>query len=479
MNEPSFLTVRIRDGALRGRRTPGGAAFLGVPFAAPPVGPLRWRPPQAPAPWTGVRDALAFGPDLPQPPDAGLRGPRQDEDGLYLNVWTPTPDPGAKLPVLVWLPGGGFIGGSGSVAGNDGARLAGEGAVVVTVNYRCGLFGFLAHPALAAESGHGVSGNYGLLDQLAALAWVRENIAAFGGDPQRVTASGVSAGSASIALLLASTQGQGAFQRAILQSPGAGRPLATLEEAQEAGRVLGDDLAVLRSLTWQELHARTSLFTPKVRALTQPRVLRPILDGWLLRQQELEAWRTGAFAAVPMIVGTNADEGSWATRAWPVATRGALRDQVERNFGGRAAEAAALYPAARDDEAAARMAELFADTQFNYGARLLARGMAPREPRTWKYLFQQRAPGQADGPHHTDEIPYVFGSGGQDSELSRLMRRAWVRFAAVADPGVAGWDPYRPEDDNHLVLDAEIRAGSGWRQPQLDFLDGYWQSSRP
>jgi para-nitrobenzyl esterase len=473
-------------GTLRGRRKREGAFFLGIPFAAPPVGPLRWRPPRPATPWQGVRDALAFGADFPQAPDPHFRSTEQNEDCLFLNVWTPAADADAKLPVLVWFFGGGFATGSGSDDHYDGARLAAEGAVVVTVNYRCGLFGFLAHPALSAESEHGVSGNYGLLDQLAALAWVRENVAAFGGDPSRVTAFGFSAGSASISLLLTAPAAAGLFQRAILQSPGAARPLASLQDAERAGRTLGDDLAVLRALPAREVLARTSLLTPAVRGLTTPRVLRPIRDGWLLREDERTAFRAGRIHAMPLIVGSNADEGTVLTRSWPVDDVAAWRRQVEANFGTAAAQAAALYPVANDAQARGAIAALFADTQFNYGTRLLARTMAPREPRTWKYLFTRRRPAQSDGPHHGGEVGHVFGTlatsapGAHDTvdeALSRTLRKAWVAFAATGDPNTSGmpqWDAYDPADDNHLAFGDTVQLGAGWRRRQLDFLDGYF-----
>ncbi|HET8748475.1 MAG TPA: carboxylesterase family protein [Ramlibacter sp.] len=487
--DPGFVTVAVREGTLRGRRAGEGAVFLGIPYAAPPVGTLRWRAPQPARPWEGVRDALAFGPDFPQAANNRLRAPRQDEDCLYLNVWTPAPDPQAKLPVLVWIHGGGFTGGSGSDLRSDGELLAAEGAVVVTLNYRSGLFGFLAHSALSREAREGVSGNYGLLDQLAALAWVRANIAAFGGDPARVTAFGVSAGSASISLLLAAPRAQGAFDRAILHSPGAGRPLATLEEAERAGTRLGADLEALRALPAGEVLARTALLNPAVRGLTTPRVLRPIRDGWLLPQDERPAFQAGRMHRMPLIVGSNADEGTLLTRSWPVDTLAAYRAQVEANFGAAAVEAAALYPAQADGDARAAVAAMFADTQFNYGTRLLAQCMAAREPRTFKYLFERRRPHQADGPHHGEEVAHAFGNvdaappGEQadfdavDEALSRTMRRYWVGFAASGDPNGSGlprWDAYRPGDDNHLVLGDAVKPGAGWRRAQLDFLERYY-----
>lgn len=484
-----FVTVEVAEGHLRGRRGDSVCTFLGVPYAAPPVGALRWRPPQPAPRWAGVREALAFGPDFPQAPNPRFRAPRQDEDCLYLNVWTPSVDRDAKLPVMVWLHGGGFTGGSGSDLRSDGARLAAEGVVVVSLNYRSGLFGFFAHPALSRESAHGVSGNYGLLDQLAALAWVRDNAAAFGGDAACVTVFGVSAGSASISLLLAAPLAQGLFHRAILHSPGAGRPLASLADAEQAGRKLGDDLAALRALPAQEVLARTSLLNPAVRGLTTPRVLRPIRDAWLLPEDERPAFQAGRMHAMPLIVGSNTDEGTLLTKSWSIDTLAAYRQQVENNFGAAAAEAMALYPAHTDGEARAAVAAMFADTQFNYGTRLLAQCMARLQPRTFKYLFERRRPHQPDGPHHGEEVAHAFGNhdrapagetadfDARDDALSRTMRRAWVAFAASGDPNAAGlprWEPYRLQEDNHLRLGDEVLPGAAWRRAQLDFLEKFY-----
>ena len=229
-----------------------------------------------------------------------------------------------------------------------------------------------------------------------------------------------------------------------------------------------------------------ALLMPKVRSLTRPRVLRPIRDGWLLREDERAAFAAGRLRAMPLIVGSNVDEGTLLTRSWPVDTLAAWRQQVDANFGEAAAEAAALYPARADADARAAVAAMFADTQFNAGTRLLAQAMAARERRTWKYLFTRQRPGGEGQAQHGDEVGHVFGNlqaawGGAhdagDEELSRIMRKAWVAFAASGDPNAAGlpsWAPYRPADDNHLAFGDPVQAGAAWRRPQLDFIDRFF-----
>jgi para-nitrobenzyl esterase len=470
---------------------PQVAVWRGIPYAAAPVGELRWRPPRPPVPWDGVRPADRFGPDFPQAPMAASRAPSMSEDCLYLNVWAPADAAAgaAGLPVMVWIHGGGFVGGSGADARCEGAHMAAEGVLVVSFNYRSGLFGFLAHPELSRESPEGVSGNYGLLDQLQALRWVRENIAAFGGDPKRVTVFGVSAGSASISLLLSAPLAEGLFQQAIMHSPGAGRPLATLADAERLGLGLDERIAPLRALSAAEVFALTSRCSPKVRGLTTPRVLRPICDGWLIPEDERPAFKAGRLHAMPVIVGTNADEGTLLTASWPVDTVEALRRMVEQNFPGAATQVLALYPAPVDGDARAAIAQIFADTQFNYGARLLTQAMSRLEPRTWRYLFTRRRPGQLDGPHHGDEAAYVFGNlaAGRsmqaeafdhtDMAVSQAMRSAWVAFARSGDPnapGLAPWPACVPEEDAFIEFGSAITSARAWRAAQLDFLDHYY-----
>ncbi|HSH89541.1 MAG TPA: carboxylesterase family protein [Ramlibacter sp.] len=488
--------VETANGAVKGAalNAPGRRPvhfFKGIPYASPPVGELRWRAPRPAQAGSGVRDALDFGPDFPQAPSPRLRAPSMSEDCLYLNVWTPAEAATGSLPVMVWFHGGGFAAGSGSDIRSDGAAMAAQGVVVVSFNYRSGLFGFVAHPGLSRESEHGVSGNYGLLDQLAALAWIRDNIAAFGGDPSRVTAFGVSAGSASISMLLTSPLAKDLFHRAILHSPGAGRPLASLKEAEQAGTALGTDLRALRALPAEELFAKTHVLSPKVRGLTTSRVLRPIRDGWVLPEDERPAFRAGRMHVMPLVVGSNTDEGTLLTRTWPVDTLAQYRDILESNFGAASHEAALLYPATMDEHARPRVAEMFADTQFNYGTRLLAETMARHEPRTWRYLFTRRRPHQQDGPHHGEEVGYVFGNVGVappgeradfdevDERVSAAMMASWVAFAAQADPNgpsLPRWHAYDPAAENFLAFGDVIEGGERWRSAQLDFLDRFFDA---
>jgi para-nitrobenzyl esterase len=464
--------------------------YKGIPFAAPPVGERRWRPPEPVVPWDGIRQATTFAADCPQEMRPGSRAGRTDEDCLALNIWTPARAADEALPVMVWFYGGSFVFGSASDIRFDGEAFAHKGVVLVTAAYRVGLFGFLAHPELTRESPHGSSGNYGLLDQIAALGWIKRNIAAFGGDPTRVTAFGVSAGSASISLLLTSPLSNGLFQRTILESPGAFRPLASLEDAERAGSTLGADLGRLRQMPAAELLAKTDLLVPKVRGLTTPRVLRPIRDGWVVREDERAAFQAGRFQAMPLIVGSNADEGATLTATWPMRTPDDLRALMATSFPHATDRANGLYTATHESEVRGRVAEVFADTQFNYGVWQLAQANSARCSQTWRYLFLRRRSGRQDGPNHGEEVSYVFNTlafapAGQDAALfdsvdariAEAMQDAWVRFAATGDPNgdpLPQWPSYRTGEDPHLAFDDTIQAGSKWRRREMDFIEAYY-----
>jgi para-nitrobenzyl esterase len=313
------VIVQTPTGALAGS---GGdiRVFTGIPFAAPPIGPLRWRPPEPPTPWQGVRDATQFGADCMQKRLPDTRAPGVSEDCLTLNIWAPAQNSGGALPVMVWVFGGGFVDGSPSLPMYDGEALARKGVVLVTVNYRTGVFGFLAHTALAAESPNHSAGNYGILDVIAALRWLKGNIAAFGGDPNRVTVFGESAGASLLDMVLVSPLSEGLVHSAILQSPGAMRPLSSLAEASEIGKVVGTDIAAMRAMPAKQVLATTDQIVPAVRRLTTPRALGPILDGWVVPRTDTAAFASGEIRRVPLIVGGNSDEGRLFVRNWPIHT---------------------------------------------------------------------------------------------------------------------------------------------------------------
>ena len=406
------------------------------------------------------------------------------EDCLTLNIWAPETKPGELRPVMVWVYGGSYVSGSASDPRSDGESFARKGVVLVTINYRIGVLGFMAHPDLTAESPQASSGNYGLLDTLAALAWVQRNITAFGGDPKRVTLFGVSAGAASISLLLTSPLARGLFQQTIQQSPGAFRPLSSLAEAEAAGSNLGTNIATLRKMSVAEILEKTPLFVPKQRGLTTPRVLRPIRDGWIIPSDERDAYARGDIVAVPSIVGTNADEGSKLTAAWQVKTSEQLDALIAESFGAQAGRARELYASA---DIRRSVTDMFADTQFNSGARGVMRGLRAKGVPVYRYLLLRKRPGRGL-PNHGDDVPYVFCSlevaakldpapfDNDDLALAEAMQDAWVRFAASADPNGGGLPTWPVSDDSekYLELDNTLRVSSGWRQAELDFVDGFF-----
>jgi carboxylesterase type B len=476
--------VETHSGALRGEHVDGLTVYRGIPYARPPLGPLRWRPTRPVAPWSGVCDARHFGMDAMQRNrPVTSRAPGISEDCLTLSVWAPG-QAADKLPVMAWFYGGSFMHGSASDLRTDGAIYAQNGVVFVSVNSRVGIFGWLAHPELIAESEHGAAGNYGLLDQIMALRWIRENIAAFGGDPERITAFGVSSGGASIAALVTSPLAKGAFDRVILESAGSFRPLAMLDQAAAAGAALGS-LEDLRALSAADVLAIEPKLVPAVRGLTTPRVLRPICDGWVIPLDEREAYESGAFNPVPAIVGSNADEGARLTASWPIDDLDGYDAIVKGNFSRGESEARRLYPATADGDARRAVADMFGDTQFQLGARELARAIGAAGENAYRYVFTKRRAGMADGPHHGGEVPYVFGHldespqgnagppDARDRALSDAMRASWIRFAATGEAGPIGETAWPTADRGFVDLGETTEIGETWRDEQLDFLNAY------
>jgi para-nitrobenzyl esterase len=478
--------VSLAAGDLAGTGDGEVHVFRGIPYAAPPVGPLRWRPPEAAAPWSGVRDGAHFGADpmqvvAPNPAGRSL-APGTSEDCLNLNVWAPATPPAGGAPVIVGFAGGGYVSGSASRDGTVGDAFARRGVVLVTVNYRVGVFGFLAHPALSAESPHRSSGNYGLLDAIAALRWVRENIAAFGGDPRRVTTIGGSAGAALAATLLTSPLAAGLVDGAIMRSPSSLRPLPALERAERAGQLLGDDLAALRALPAADLLALNGTIDAGPRSLLALRSLRTIVDGWAIERDEAEAYRTGSFAAVPAIVGQNVNEGGSFLGNAPLKTPAELRAFLDESYGSLADEAWRVYGVANDAGVERAASDMWSDAMFSYSVRGLARAIAARQPQTFRYVFAHAGAAKARPPVHGDEVSFAYGTGdfdARDRAVSDAMVAAFANFAATGDPngpGAPPWPRYDPERDNHLVFDGGFPEGSGFRADGARLVERFYRS---
>lgn len=497
--------VTIDAGRIEGRTAADGKvrSFLGIPYAAPPVGDLRWRPPHPVMKWRGTRQALRYGPSSLQPRVAANSlycGGERDvsEDCLYLNVWTGAAGESAR-PVLVWFHFGGFQFGSASNPIYDGAVLAREGATVVSVNYRLGRLGFLAHPALSAESDWGVSGNYGMLDQLAALRWVQENIEAFGGDPAKVTVLGLSAGGHSVHNLRASDLAEGLFQRAVAHSgpgvapviDGPGHPAGphSLAAAEQAGEEVADQLDARTATQLRAIPAETlaAVRLPRVAGPWMSDMLPgsptsmhafdsayPVVDGYVLRESPLTAYQTGRTLDVPMIVGNVGNEGSGLSY---LRTLDEYHHYVNDEYGDHAQLLLDLYPTESDADVPASSRALEGDRVFTWSgwtaARLQANaGKAP----VWFYNFLRQPPVVGDvaerhyaGAYHGAELPYLFGTYAvwdwpwtdADHALGRQLRSTWLRFAETGDPsGVAGdgsaipvWDPFSVHAPSALAWD--------------------------
>jgi para-nitrobenzyl esterase len=493
--------VRITSGPIAGMQKDGVRCYKGIPYAAPPVGELRWKLPQAPESWEEPRECREFGPSCPQYKDQITKGlNKMDEDCLYLNIWTPAGAQEDRLPVMVWIHGGGFLTGSGSLPTYEGQNLAKKGnVVVVTINYRLGKFGFLAHPELTKESPNKASGNYGLMDQVFALKWVRENIARFGGDPGNVTIFGESAGAVSVCALIASPLAKGLFHRAIAESGGASNKLpylnqdAQLPSAESKGvefcRKLGVDeeegaIALLRKKSWQEILEADD------DRITLPGSTIPLcIDGYVLPATPLGIIESGKGADVPFMLGTNKDEGTLFVSRVKIDTLWKLRAALVLLLGDKTDEALKLY-GARDDASAKKAFEKILGDGFVVSTRRTARAHADAGRQTYLYHFTHSLP-WADrmglGSFHGFEIAYVFdnmpltaGFRAADRELSDKMIKCWTRFARTGNPsgeGIPEWPAYSTEKDQHMVFDIETKLDKNLRKEYCDFFESVQERS--
>jgi para-nitrobenzyl esterase len=492
--ESAGVAAKIDAGPILGKFQMNTAvrAFLGIPFAAPPVGALRWKPPQVVAPWESARAAAAYGAQCMQPTRSKTSvyyeyagDQPTSEDCLYLNVWAPSDVGDGKLPVMVWIYGGGFQQGSAANPVFNGERLAARGVVVVSVNYRVGIFGFMAHPELTAESPQHASGNYGLLDQLAGLQWVKRNAAAFGGDPDNVTIFGQSAGAAAVTYLFASPLARGLFARGICESFGfANKSMTVLADAEKSGVALGEKVGATKLSDLRQVSAEKLLETRMA--------MSPIVDGFFLPANPYAVFAEGKEAPVPLLAGWNADEGATFPHAKTLA---GYQDLVRKKYPDIADRLLSLYPATNDDEARSANKDMVRDSLFAWGPWSLARAHAKNGYPAYLYYFSHPQPLRAGasfdeidtarglGSFHSSEYPYLFGTldalsrdwSHADRVLSDTLQSTWVAYAHSGSPNAAGlahWPRLDEGAETTMFLGDKTGAGLVPGLDRLKLFDG-------
>ena len=485
----------VTGGEIAGTVVDGVSEFKGIPFAAPPVGALRWKAPQPVKSWRGVKQTTHFGDACMQTGGGGGAGPGipYSEDCLYVDVWTPAKSAGEKLPVIAWIYGGGFTGGATSNPLYDGTHFARKGVVFVSISYRVGPFGFLATPELSRESGHG-SGNYGLLDMVAGLKWVQANVSKFGGDPAKVTILGHSAGGWGVSMLAASPLAKGLFRGVISESganftpaqdaPWAGTTLQTLRMAEQGGRGFLDKLGV------HSLSEARAVAADQVLAAVRGGGVRfwPPLDGYVNGGDQVLLWKQGRFNDTPILVGDVSDEGAAFGVRQTTAT--AFAERVHTDYGKSADAILAAYPHATDDEATRSSTELASDTTFDWGQFTWAREQSTYgKGKVHVYWFDKPTERDPNGSSHGQEVAYVFGNLGlrgpapsdENRALSDQMQSYWVNFAKSLDPngpGLPKWPAFTAADPIVMRFGRDAGAAPDPIQARLKILDGYYDWRR-
>jgi len=491
-------TLRIENGLISGTKDLKSevVSFKGIPFATPPVGDLRWKAPQSAKNWTGVKECKLFSASAMQAKPmpfsmwtAEFIAPAEplSEDCLYLNVWTAAKSSSEKRPVIVYIYGGAFTSGSGSVPVYDGTAMAQKGVVFVTINYRVGIFGFFSHPELSKESASKTSGNYGLLDQIEALKWVQKNIAAFGGDPGRVAIAGQSAGAFSVNYLVASPLAKGLFQRAIAESGGAVLPTnpfagtQNLKDSEQHGIEFARSMKV-NSLS--ELRAKTAQELMAVRTNTSP-----IVDGYVIPEPVYKIFSTGKQNDVPVLMGWNANEGNFGGQ---LLNAEKFKQQARENFGEKAGEFLKLFPSKTDAEA--EQSQLTLSGLQTFGVQAYA--WMNLQNKTGKssvfiYHFERAVPYNKDqkpfGAFHTGEVPYAYNNlhmsnrpwEKTDIQLAETMSSYWANFAANGNPNgpnLPAWNACTPKSLKAMILDEKVEIKELPQRDGLSFLEQFYIS---
>ena len=506
------LQVKTGKGKVEGALTSDGkvVAFKGIPYAAPPVGDLRWKPPIPASKWSGVKQTIDFGSHCVQTnpfQDMVFRDPGESEDCLTLNVWTPKGAKPGSLPVMVWIYGGGFTSGSTSEARQDGQFLAHRNVVVVSMNYRLGIFGFFAHPGLVEESPHHAAGNYGLLDQAAAIAWVKENIKGFGGDPANITLFGESAGSVSVSAQMASPLSKDNIQKAIGESgssfPGSGPGSLPVEAAAKAGADFGERAFHASSISdLRKISAADLVKAVTAKTTAPPPHFSGDIDGYFLPDSVPNIFAAGKQAHIPMIAGWNADEvRSSITMAAERMTAERFKTQIQAEYGDKADSFLQLYQASNDEQAVESAGD-YADDRFiafstwRWLEAQVQNGNAP----VYRYRFDLATDGDkfhsaGAGAYHSDEIDYVFGTldarvdfkvRPEDRKVSDQMQMYWTNFARTGDPNkpsaadLPKWPGYNQDGSWQVMhLDADSDARPDNQRDRYLFLEGAWGKPQP
>jgi para-nitrobenzyl esterase len=493
--------VKTKSGTVEGKEEGSVRAFLGIPYAQPPVGEMRWKAPVAVAKWSGVKKTTDFGPHCMQGRvfgDMKFRDSGGSEDCLTLNVWAPANPASKKLPVMVWIYGGGFVAGTTSEARQDGTHLAQQGVILVSMNYRLGVFGFMVHPELTKESGRNSAGNYGLLDQLEALKWVHDNIGAFGGDPANVTIFGESAGSFSVSAQMASPLGKGLFQKAIGES-GAAFSRSGLSFEPVAKREERDVKLVKEKLgvsTLAELRAVPADKLVEVFGKAGPDgfAFGPDIDGYFLPEAVPAIFAAGKQNDVALMAGWNRDEGSFEVAFSPQKPSAeTMKSEAQKNFGDNPDEFLRLYPIDNDQQVRRSALDFASDTFISLStwSWLEAQSKTGKQP-IYRYRFDLAPPpdnptGPQLGAFHSAEIEYVFGQldsknvawRQEDRDLSVMMQKYWTNFAKSGNPNGAGlpqWPTYSSADSWQVMhLNKQCEAHKDDLRARYLFLEKEWK----
>ncbi len=491
--QAQLLSTTVAQGKIEGVEHQGHALYKNIPYAEAPVGNLRWKAPVPKKAWNGVYKADKWGNRPPQPTDPNQNGNEiaMGEDCLYLSVETPAKTSAERLPVFVMIHGGAFL--TGSYSGTQESFVR-EGIVYVSVEYRLGALGFMSHPELSKEAG-GVSGNYGILDQIEALRWIHDNITAFGGDPDKVTIAGESAGGISVSILCASPLAKGLFRGAVCESGssfwpvsdqrGGNTAMCTLRSAEQAG------VAFQKSLGRKNLKQLRKVPFKTLVDSTRMEAFWPIVDGYAITDDQYKLYEAGNYNDVNVLIGTNSDEGSMFSFPMPVE---AYRQRVRANYGDWADRLLKLYPAADEQEVYFAQSDIFRDGSFAWGTYAWANLQTKTgKGKVYMYYFDQNSENtivksRKGGASHVAEMPfaygYSFGSGRMtetERHMQQIMSRYWINFTKTGDPNAASlpfWTPYEQGKPTVMVMREGFRLDRVQNQPQMDFFEAFFKSRR-